>query len=98
MTTKNIVISLILVAIIAGAGYFFYMRNDSDYTDPEKIGTPTSNQKINVDQVCNESLVYMTFTDSVSADLFVKECKEGKHPEVIEQYKARMNLGAGAQI
>ena len=58
----------------------------------------TSEQKINIDQVCEESLMYMTFTDGIAAELFVKECKEGKHPQVIEEYKIRMSLGAGAEI
>jgi hypothetical protein len=54
--------------------------------------------KINIDQVCNEALMYMTFTDSKASDKFVAECKEGKHPQVIEDYKIRMGLGDGAQI
>jgi hypothetical protein len=40
----------------------------------------------------------MTFSDGASADAFVAECKEGKHPEVIERFKADMNLGDGAAI
>lgn len=61
--------------------------------------TGTSAQaKINIDQVCNDALIYMTFTDSKASDKFVSECKEGKYPQVIEDYKIRMGLGAGAQI
>jgi hypothetical protein len=30
--------------------------------------------------------------------VYVDECKEGRHPEVIERYKADMNLGEGAAI
>ncbi len=40
----------------------------------------------------------MTFPDAAAAEIFVAECKEGKHPEVIDQYKAQMNLGDGAAI
>jgi hypothetical protein len=40
----------------------------------------------------------MTFPDAASAEAFVAECKEGKHPEVIERYKRDMNLGDGAAI
>ena len=54
--------------------------------------------KINIDAVCNGALAYMTFPDGASADKFVKDCKDGKHPEVIERYKAELNLGDGATI
>jgi len=40
----------------------------------------------------------MSFPDGASADIFVAECKEGKHPQVIEDYKLQMNLGDGATI
>ncbi len=54
--------------------------------------------KLNIDVVCQNSLSYMSFPDGASASKFVSECKEGKHPEVIEKYKADMNLGDGANI
>lgn len=53
--------------------------------------------KLNINVVCESALAYMTFPDAASADLFIEECKEGKHPEVIEQYKAQMGLD-GATI
>lgn len=54
--------------------------------------------KININEVCQGALIRMTFTDGAAAEKFVAECKEGKHPEVIEQFKAEMNLEDGAQI
>ena len=54
--------------------------------------------KLNTDLVCEQSISYMRFVDKKSADTFVSDCKEGKHPEVIEKYKADMNLGDGAKI
>lgn len=54
--------------------------------------------KLNTDVICEGSLSYMTFPDSASANKFVAECKEGKHPEVIEKYKAEMNVPNGAAI
>lgn len=60
--------------------------------------TPTNQAKINIDVVCQQALAYMSFPDGKSAEAFVTDCKEGKHPEVIERYKAEMNLGAGAEI
>lgn len=59
---------------------------------------PAAQGKLNIDAVCQGALAYMTFPDAASAELFITECKEGKHPEVIEQYKAQMNLGDGATI
>lgn len=60
--------------------------------------TGSINAKINIDAVCEGALIYMTFPDGKSADAFVRDCKEGKHPEVIEKYKIDMGLGEGANI
>ncbi len=54
--------------------------------------------KLDINTVCEGALAYMTFPDGKSADAFVAECKEGKHPEVIEQYKAQMGLGDGVVL
>lgn len=59
---------------------------------------PSAHGKINIDAVCEGALAYMTFPDGSAADTFVTECKEGKHPEVIEQYKAQMGVGSDAAI
>lgn len=61
-------------------------------------GEPTVQGKINIDAVCEGVLAYMTFPDGNSADLYVKECKEGKHPEVIERFKRELNIGDDAAI
>jgi hypothetical protein len=63
-----------------------------------RIITSSSNAKLNIDIVCQSALAYMTFKNGEESAKFVAECKEGKHPEVIERYKADMNLGDGAQI
>jgi hypothetical protein len=63
--------------------------------------TPTNNiiqGKLNINVVCEKSLSYMKFKDTISANNFVAECKEGKHPEVIEKYKTDLNLGEGVKI
>jgi hypothetical protein len=54
--------------------------------------------KLNINVVCNSALTYMTFPDGKSSEKFLAECREGQHPEVIEHYKAQMNLGDGAAI
>lgn len=57
-----------------------------------------SQGKLNINVICEQALAHMTFKDGKSADAFIAQCKEGKHPEVIEKYKADMNLGDGATI
>jgi hypothetical protein len=81
-----------------------------DYKEAEDIiaGNPlqtfnlevknTAEGKLNVNLICERSITYMTFTDAKSADVFIADCKSGKHPEVIEKYKTDMNLGDGATI
>lgn len=87
---KTLIIVLIVGLLVAG--YYMFMKKE---VVPVKN---TSNAKINVDAVCQGALAYMTFPDAAAAEVFVGECKEGKHPEVIEKYKADMNLGDGAAI
>ncbi len=63
-----------------------------------KMIDPAPAARLNIDAVCQSALIYMTFPDSASVEAFMKDCKEGKHPEVIERYKKDMNLGEGATI
>jgi hypothetical protein len=63
------------------------------------IGTASGIQgKLNINVVCEQARSYMKFVDAKIADTFVADCKDGKHPEVIERYKAGLNLGDGAVI
>lgn len=55
-------------------------------------GVDTSQGKLNINVVCEEALAYMSFPDAATAQKFVADCKEGKHPEVIEQYVERYGL------
>ncbi len=68
------------------------------FTITKMIDPAPAQGKLNIDVVCDGALAYMTFPDGESADIFVAECKEGKHPEVIEDYKKQMGLGEGAKI
>lgn len=49
-----------------------------------EMGRPSA--KIDVRVACESALMYMSFMDGASAEAFVAECIEGKHPEVIERY------------
>lgn len=53
--------------------------------------------KIDVSVACQSALVYMTFNSGEEADVFVSECIEGKHPDVIERYIRDLGLD-GASI
>ena len=63
----------------------------------ERPGDNASTAKIDINAVCDGALAYMTFANDAEAQVFVTECKEGKRPEVIEQYKDSLNLD-GATI
>jgi hypothetical protein len=85
----------IIILLIIGAGVYYYVDSNKVVEDQ----TPTTSQgKININEVCEGALIRMTFENGEAAAKFVEECKEGKHPEVIEQFKAEMNLGAGVEI
>ncbi len=93
-------IFIVIVILVAGVlGYLFFrkspqeaMPNNADTQNGVVAG------KLDINAVCEGALSYMTFIDGTAADAFVANCKEGKHPEVIEKYKADMNLGDGATI
>lgn len=91
MKTKNII--FISIAILLLALTYFLMR-----APKEETNSPLPQGKLNIDAVCEGALAYMTFPSGAESDKFVAECKEGKHPEVIEKYKKDMNLGDGATI
>jgi len=98
MNKKNIIIIVVVLAV-AIAGYCLFIKPKAIVDVPVPAETGDAPQaKIDINAVCEGALAYMTFPDAASADLFVAECKEGKHPEVIEQYKQQMNLGDGAAI
>lgn len=91
---KTIIILLVVIVLVGGVYYFVSSKKVEETTIP----VDQANAKINIDAVCEGALAYMTFPDGASADRFVQDCKEGKHPEVIEKYKADMGLGDGAKI
>lgn len=94
---KNIIISILIVLGVLVAGYFLINK---DMTKNE-VEEPTNGEvsgKIDINAVCEGALAYMTFSDGASAEAFVQECKEGKHPEVIEQWKAQMNIDSDVAI
>jgi hypothetical protein len=63
-------------------------------SDPLKVFTVQNSVsgRLNIDAVCEAIRSLMTFPDSISADTFATECKEGKHPEVIEKYETQTNV------
>jgi hypothetical protein len=66
--------------------------------DPAPAVSEQIQAKININAVCEGALAYMTFPDATSANAFVADCKAGNHPEVIEHYRAQLDLGTDAAI
>ena len=58
--------------------------------------TTPSQGKIDITAVCQGALAYMTFPSSAEADTFVQECVDGKHPDVIERFKAQLPMEGAA--
>lgn len=97
---KNIIISILVVLAALVAGYFIINKKAIENPPINEVNEVNEGAqgKININEVCAGALAYMTFPDGASADIFVQECIEGKRPEVIEKFKADMNLGTGAEI
>lgn len=91
----------IVALLIAGIVVFFLatLAPETPMVLPEDGVAPGGQQvKINIDEVCASALTYMTFTDGAAAEAFIQECKEGKHPDVIERYFEQMGVPNGATI
>jgi hypothetical protein len=93
---KNNLVTSVVILIVFVAGLLFFLKRDSR-VPVDEINTGAQG-KIDINAVCEGALAYMSFTDGASAEVFVQECKEGKHPEVIEKFIQDMNLGDGANI
>lgn len=63
------------------------------FTITKLLNTTAIQGKLNINVICENVLTYTEFIDAESGNKFVAECKEGKHPEVIEQYKKQMGFG-----
>lgn len=59
---------------------------------------PPRATKLDINAVCKSALAYMTFPDSRAVDVFMDECRDGKHPEVIERFIKEMGGGDGRVI
>lgn len=95
MSNKNTIL-IVLAVIIIGVGAWMVTKNKTVEPVDTNTNTQQSNAKINIDEVCRGALVYMSFPDGASAEAFVQECKEGKHPDVIDRYKASLNIDGAA--
>lgn len=75
--------------VLAGIGYYFFMMQSAPGDMPAGNG---SEAKIDINAVCEGALAYMTFPSGVEAEAWVAECKNGEHPEAIEQWKVQMGI------
>jgi hypothetical protein len=74
----------------------YNMKGMFTITKIMSVGTLVPQGKIDINAVCDGALAYMTFPDGAAADKFVAECKEGKHPEVIERFKQQLGVDGAA--
>lgn len=105
MTQKNIVIGIVLLALVAGIVYFANPKNmpgeapaTEETSTQEQAVTETPQEESNLNAACEGALAYMSFPDGASADAFVAECKDGKHPQVLQQYEAQMGSDTSVSL
>lgn len=82
-------IAAFLVLVVIGYSIFTQPASRNVAETPNDSG---SNQKINLNAICDGALAYMTFPSSAEADVWVQECREGKHPEAVDQWKQRQGI------
>jgi hypothetical protein len=90
-----IALPIILLIVVFGVGLGAFLGARSMDATPSRPAL-----KINIDQVCQDSLAYTSFPAGAEAEIaaYLKDCKEGKHPEVIERFKAGLELPSDAAI
>jgi len=72
------------VILLGGLAYYFYPTEQTIESGDQA--------KIDINQVCEGALAYMTFENGAAAEAWVQECKEGKHPDAIDQWKVQMGI------
>ncbi len=87
MKTSFIVIAFLLLVAV---GYFAFMQPSTSQLQTSDTNSQAG--KIDINAVCEGALAYMTFPSGAEADVWVRECKEGKHPEAIEQWKQQQGI------
>ena len=90
----GVVLVVVILIILAFSGVF------SDKNTGTSIPVVDENKpqaKIDARVACESALAYMTFPSGEEADIFVTDCIDGKHPDVIERYISDMGLD-GATI
>jgi len=85
MKTGIIVVGVLLLAAV---GYYLFMLP----SPATEVPTDANSAKIDINAVCEGALAYMTFPSGAEAEAWVQDCKDGKHPEAIDQYKAQMGI------
>ena len=74
--------------VLAGIGYYLFMQSAPAQVPEESM----SEQKIDINAVCDGALAYMTFPSGAEAEAWVEACKRGEHPEAVEQWKVQMGI------
>lgn len=72
--------------------YYDYDKGNMNFSNSE-----IDNRKLDINYVCNSALGQMSFKTKLESDKFLKDCKAGGRPEVIEKFKTDMGLD-GARI
>lgn len=84
-TRVKLILVVVVVVAIAGAGLLTLILSSAGARP--STDSPSS-AKLNIDIICeSERSFYTEFGSAATAEVFVRECKEGKYPEVIEKWK-----------
>ena len=93
----KLILMVVAVVVVAAAFMLAFLFSSSGVTS-QPAAERGSSAKLNINVVCEGALAYMSFPSGAEADAFVQECKEGKHPEVIEKWKTDNGITDGRAI
>lgn len=84
------IFGILIIVLVLIVGYKLLQR--------PMPSNPSNDSRLNIDEICDNALAYMSFPDGAAADRFLAECKRGEHPDVIERYKAESGVNDEAVI
>lgn len=88
---------IVLILLVSGSLFLgmYPETKTTQFTNPAEPDVSNIDTKLDINQICDNSLAYTSFSDGAAADAYLVACKAGNHPEVIEQYKNSLNMEDG---
>ena len=87
----------LVFAILIGV-FIFVPSGRHAQSDENREHLPLMHVKVDINRICEEALIDTNITGASSSAAYLSDCKEGKHPEVLERAIRELNLPSNVAI